>query len=57
VVVRAPEVGHDVVFGAGAGPGPVVEGPAADIAAWLIGRSDGSGLRVEGTLPAVPPLG
>ena len=30
-----------------------VRGPDAEVAAWLIGRSDGSGL--EGRLPPVPP--
>lgn len=35
---------------------PVVTGPAHLLAAWLIGRSDGTGLRVspEGRLPSVP---
>ncbi|MEU8150454.1 maleylpyruvate isomerase family mycothiol-dependent enzyme [Nonomuraea sp. NPDC048901] len=43
------------------GPGPAVEGDAADVLAWLIGRSDGTGVRVvtEGRLstpvPVAPP--
>jgi maleylpyruvate isomerase len=57
VVARTPEVGHDVVFGPDREGAPVVEGPAAEVLAWLIGRSDGAGLRVEGTLPPAPSLG
>jgi maleylpyruvate isomerase len=39
-------------------PAPLlVHGPPASLLAWLIGRSDGSGLRVPGgaALPALPP--
>ncbi|MGH3646024.1 MAG: maleylpyruvate isomerase family mycothiol-dependent enzyme [Micromonosporaceae bacterium] len=54
-VLRSPELGHDIVLGAD--DAPVVAGPAYAIAAWLIGRSPGTGLTVtpSGTLPAVPP--
>ena len=55
VVLRAPEVGHDLAVG----DGPAVIGPAWAIAAWLIGRSTGDGLTVEppGALPTVPSFG
>lgn len=63
VVVRAPEVGHDLIIGRGstgidAGM-PVITGPAWGAAAWLTGRSTGAGLTVDppGSLPAVPPWG
>lgn len=48
---RAPER-----LGAGAGAGPTIAGPAADVLAWLIGRSDGMGLQVapSGALPVMP---
>lgn len=38
-------------------PGPVVQGPAAELLGWLTGRSNGSSLRVDppGPLPRVPP--
>ncbi|MEU9414999.1 maleylpyruvate isomerase family mycothiol-dependent enzyme [Streptomyces sp. NPDC048272] len=41
---------------AGGGPGPLVSGPAADILAWLTGRSQGTALTVDppGALPRVP---
>jgi maleylpyruvate isomerase len=59
LIVRAPEVGHDLVLGDDAVTSPVVSGPARAVGAWLIGRSDGSGLTVtpSGPLPPVPPLG
>jgi maleylpyruvate isomerase len=52
-LLRTPELGHDVSLrGAQA---PVVEGPAAAVVAWLIGRSGGADLTVSGgALPAVP---
>jgi maleylpyruvate isomerase len=55
VVLRAPEVGHDLVIG----DGPVVSGPAWAIAAWLTGRTTGHELTLTpaGPLPAVPPFG
>jgi maleylpyruvate isomerase len=55
VVLRAPEVGHDLTIG----EGPVVSGPASAIAAWLVGRSTGDDLTrtPAGPLPAVPPFG
>jgi maleylpyruvate isomerase len=58
LVLRSPEVGHDLVVGDGATT-PVVSGPATAAAAWLIGRGTGEGLTVEppGALPPVPPLG
>jgi hypothetical protein len=36
----------------------LVSGPPADLLAWLLGRDDGSGLRVAGddaVLPVLPP--
>lgn len=43
---------HPVPVGAG---GPVVAGAAADLAAWLTGRSPGTGVTpAGGTLPALP---
>ena len=58
LVLRAPEVGHDLVLGEGA-KSPVVSGTVRAVVAWLIGRSDGNGLTVTpaGPLPPVPPLG
>lgn len=58
MVVRSPEVGHDLVFGDGRTE-PVVSGPLWATVAWLTGRSVGSGLSVSppGLLPYVPPLG
>jgi len=58
VVIRAPEVGHDLPVGEGV-TSPVVTGPAWAAAAWLIGRAAGDGLTVapRGSLPPVPPLG
>ncbi|MFD6880178.1 MULTISPECIES: maleylpyruvate isomerase family mycothiol-dependent enzyme [unclassified Streptomyces] len=43
--------------GIGAGPGPRVQGTAADLLAWLTGRSDGTALTIDppGALPRVPP--
>jgi maleylpyruvate isomerase len=58
VVVRSPEVGHDLIFG-DATTEPVVSGPLWATVAWLTGRSAGGGLGVSppGPLPYVPPLG
>lgn len=58
VVIRSPEVGHDLPIGPDVTE-PVVSGPAWAAVTWLIGRSDGGGLTVEpaGSLPRVPPLG
>lgn len=58
VVLRAPEVGHNLALGDGT-TGPVVSGPAWACAAWLIGRGGGEVLTVDppGPLPPVPPLG
>jgi maleylpyruvate isomerase len=55
VVIRAPEVGHDLPVGERTAA-PMVIGPASAAAAWLIGRSPGAGLALEpdGPLPAVP---
>ena len=45
----------------GLGSGPAVEGGAADVLAWLIGRSDGEGVRVvtvgrlSTPVPVAPP--
>jgi maleylpyruvate isomerase len=53
LVLRCPEVGHDVVFGEPGGE--VIGGPVRDAVAWLTGRGDGATL--SGPLPAVPPFG
>lgn len=57
MVIRAPEVGHDIRVGDGITE-PVIEGPAWKAAAWLTGRSAGEDLAVlpPGPLPVVPPL-
>jgi maleylpyruvate isomerase len=54
MTVRPDEVAHAVPVGAG-GP-PEVRGPVSTLAAWLTGRSPGTGLVIEppGPLPAVP---
>jgi maleylpyruvate isomerase len=52
LVLRCPEVGHDLVFGEG---GAEVSGGVRTAVAWLTGRGDGAGL--TGPLPAVPPFG
>jgi maleylpyruvate isomerase len=54
LTLRVDSIGHPVPIGAG-GP-PVVSGPAYALAAWLAGRSPGTGLTVEpaGPLPALP---
>jgi maleylpyruvate isomerase len=55
LVLRSPEVGHDVPIGADVTE-PVVVGPASSVVAWLIGRSAGDGLVAQppGPLPPVP---
>lgn len=54
LTLRPDELGHRVPVGDG-GP-PEVRGPAYALAAWLSGRSSGTGLTVEPTapLPALP---
>jgi len=54
LTLRPDALGHPVSVGDG-GP-PDVHGPAYALAAWLAGRSPGTGLKVvpEGPLPAVP---
>ncbi len=54
VTVRAAELGHTLQLGTGK-PSVTVSGTAADIAAWLAGRSAGTGLTVEpeGELPTI----
>jgi maleylpyruvate isomerase len=45
-------LGHAMTLGAG---GPVITGSAANLAAWLSGRSPGTGLTADsGTLPSLP---
>ncbi len=58
-VLRAPELAPELVLGDDAVASPVVAGPVRAVVAWLIGRSDGTGLTVTpaGPLPPVPPLG
>jgi maleylpyruvate isomerase len=54
MVIRCPEVGHDVLI-AGDGSPCAVSGPAWAAAAWLIGRHDGSALTAAPPpLPALP---
>lgn len=54
LTLRADSLGHPVPVGSG-GP-PTVSGPAWALAAWLTGRSSGTGLTVDpaGPLPAIP---
>jgi len=58
VVIRAPEVGHDLAVSTEP-DAAVVSGPAHAALAWLIGRSTGTGLTVDppGPLPPVPSFG
>ncbi|HLN75823.1 MAG TPA: maleylpyruvate isomerase family mycothiol-dependent enzyme [Nocardioidaceae bacterium] len=42
MVLRATDTGN--VWKLGQGQGPTIEGPACDLAWWVIGRGDGSGL-------------
>jgi maleylpyruvate isomerase len=53
LVLRCPEVGHDLTFGERGGP--VIAGDVRTAVAWLSGRGDGAGL--TGPLPVVPPFG
>jgi maleylpyruvate isomerase len=53
VVLRVPEIGHDLPIGSASPDGsPIVSGPAYAAVAWLTGRSAGEEL--SGTLPPVP---
>jgi maleylpyruvate isomerase len=54
VRLRADDLPRTWEIGTG---GPVVTGPAAGLAAWLIGRSNGDGLTRQptGALPELPP--
>jgi maleylpyruvate isomerase len=58
VVIRSPDVGHDLVVGEGT-TGPVVQGPLWAAVAWLLGRPGADRLTLEppGPLPLVPPFG
>jgi maleylpyruvate isomerase len=50
--LRVDGLGHPMTLGAG---GPVVSGSAANLSAWLAGRSPGTGLTAEsGSLPELP---
>jgi maleylpyruvate isomerase len=53
--LHASDLGHDVTIGSAADP-PTISGPGYAIAAWLTGRSSGSGLTVKpaGSLPSIP---
>ncbi|MEU5553294.1 maleylpyruvate isomerase family mycothiol-dependent enzyme [Micromonospora sp. NPDC047793] len=55
MVLRFDGAGHELVVGERAGA-PVVTGPAAELAAWLTGRSTGTALTVtpDGDLPRPP---
>lgn len=59
VTLHATDSGAEYEIGpAAASPAPVtVRGPARDVLAWLIGRSDGAGLAANpaGPLPGLPP--
>jgi maleylpyruvate isomerase len=52
VLLRVPEIGHDLHLGSPDGSPPVVSGPAWAVVAWLTGRSGGEEL--TGALPPVP---
>lgn len=57
MLLRCPEVGHDLEIRGGGGDGEpcVVSGPAWAAAAWLIGRHDGTALTAAPPpLPTVP---
>jgi maleylpyruvate isomerase len=55
VWLKATDLSHPLQLGGGS-PAVTVIGSASDLAAWLAGRSDGTGLTVEpsGDLPAIP---
>ena len=55
VWIQADDLSHPLQVGDGS-PDVTVSGRAADLAAWLAGRSNGTGLTVEpaGDLPALP---
>lgn len=56
LTVRATDL--DRTWTLGAGGGPTLEGPAAALMAWALGRSDGSGLVCSaGAVPASPGWG
>jgi maleylpyruvate isomerase len=54
LTVRPDSLGHAIPVGDG-GP-PEVRGPAHELAAWLAGRSPGTGLKIDppGALPTIP---
>jgi maleylpyruvate isomerase len=44
------------MWAVGSGPNPVlVSGPTADLVAWLVGRTTGTGLQANAPLPVLPP--
>jgi maleylpyruvate isomerase len=55
LLLRPADSGHELTIGDAAG-GPVVAGTACALAAWLVGRSDGSDLTMSphGELPTPP---
>jgi maleylpyruvate isomerase len=55
MVLHPVETGHELTVGSGGTP--TVTGPAHELAAWLTGRSRGTGLTVtpDGPLPTPPP--
>ena len=57
LTVRPDSLGHAIPVGDG-GP-PEVRGPAHELAAWLAGRSPGTGLKIDppGALPTIPSWG
>jgi maleylpyruvate isomerase len=65
MALRAVDDDTEHVLGAGHGTGPVVSGPQASLLAWLVGRSDGTGLTLlehsdsteagSGLLPVLAP--
>lgn len=55
-VARATDLG--IAIEVGSGSGAEVSGPAREMLAWLLGRTDGSALDVQGgSLPGVPSWG
>lgn len=51
MVLTATDTGDVWKFGHGAGPH--ISAPAAELAWWLVGRGDGSGLECQGDLPSI----
>ncbi|GAB2741954.1 maleylpyruvate isomerase family mycothiol-dependent enzyme [Nocardioides pakistanensis] len=52
MLLRATDTGREWKYGV-EGPGPVVSGPACDLAWWAMARGDGEGLTSDTELPAL----